>query len=66
MPLGIAPPFPNLAYLKLIVRVMVPSMSGVVGTIGKDNTHTIVFWVKSIREMGYLPFLREKDAKVSE
>lgn len=66
MPLGAATPFPNPAYLKLIMKAMISNMSGAVGTTGEDNIHTIVYWVKSMREMRYLLFLKEKDAKVLE
>jgi len=46
--------------LKLFMKAMIFNMSGAVGTTGEDNTHTIVYWVKSMRKMRYLPFLRER------
>jgi len=60
VPLGAAIPFLNPAYLKLFMKAMISNMSGAVGTTGEDNTHTIVYWVKSMRKMRYLPFLRER------
>jgi hypothetical protein len=48
------------------MKAMISNMSGAVGTTGEDNIHTIVYWVKSMRELRYLPFLKEKDAKVLE
>lgn len=39
-------------------------MIGVVTTRTKENVHTLVYWVKNMRTMGWVPFLKEKDAEV--
>lgn len=39
-------------------------MTGVATTRIRANVHTLVYWVKNIREMGCIHFQGEEDAEV--
>jgi len=43
-------------------------VAGMIGGIGGVNTErvkTLVYWVKSMREMRCTPYLKEEDAEIS-
>jgi len=43
----------------------VAGMTGVIGGVNTERVKTLVYWVKSMREMGCTPYLGKEDAKIS-
>jgi hypothetical protein len=53
------------ASIEQIVRVVVASMVRVIGGVNTERVKTLVYWVKSMREMGCTPYLGEEEAEIS-
>jgi hypothetical protein len=70
-PLSMVPPrvaitYQDPTYLKHIVRVVVSGLKRITIVVCRDSALTLVHWVKSMRDIGCILFLEEKDVEVSE
>lgn len=57
------PPWDTIS-LGQIIKVVMAGLIGATGSVSRDNTFTLVHWVKGMRNMGYVSFLGVEDAEI--
>jgi hypothetical protein len=65
-PLGISLILPDPAYFEQLVKAIMLGITGAASSTSQETTHTLVHWVKNMKDMGCLLFLGDEDAKVAE
>ena len=65
VPLGAPMQSMDRAFIEQIVRDVVAGMVGVIGGVNTERVKTLVYWIKSMREMRCTPYLGEEDAEIS-
>ena len=64
-PPGISLILPNPAYFEQLVKAIILGITGATSSTSQETTHTLVLWVKNMKDIGCLLFLGDEDAKVA-
>ena len=51
-------------YFEQLVKAILLGITRAIGLNNRETTHTLVYWVKNMNDMGCLPLLEDEDAEV--